>query len=124
MGKKILFVDNEKILLNSYREYFEGKGFTVFTAVTGTEALEVVKNHLFPTIFLDLQMPKMDGVELCREIRKVNPSAWISAVSGQWSLFEIKQCNEAGFNGYFAKPPRLEDLLETAERAFDKFKDT
>ena len=69
-------------------------------------------------MFIDLKLPKMDGVELCKQIRKDRPLAVIYAVTGYPSLFELAHCREAGFDDYFIKPIDLEVLLKASEDAF------
>jgi len=71
-------------------------------------------------MFLDLNMPGMNGVELCRKIRHDFPMAIIHAMTGYSSLFELANCREAGFDDYFTKPVQLEQLIEAAEHAFRK----
>jgi len=74
----------------------------------------------FPVFFLDLNLPGMDGVALCRQIRKGWPMTICFAVTGYSSLFELSDCLEAGFEDYFTKPASLSDLLAAAEHAFKK----
>jgi len=71
-------------------------------------------------MFLDLNMPGMNGVTLCERIRKDTPLAIIHAVTGYASLFELSDCREAGFDDYFYKPVKLSLLLKAAEDAFNK----
>jgi len=71
-------------------------------------------------MFLDLNLPGMNGVELCRKIRKDRPIAVIHAITGYASLFELTDCREAGFDDYFTKPADMEMLLTAAQNAFEK----
>jgi CheY-like chemotaxis protein len=65
-------------------------------------------------------MPGMNGIQLCKEIRKINPMSIIHAVTGYASLFELTDCREAGFDDYYTKPVKLELLYRAAEEAFNK----
>jgi len=67
-----------------------------------------------------LRCPGMNGVDLCREIRKQYPMAIPYAVTGYASLFELTDCRDAGFEDYFTKPASLSDLLDAAAHAFKK----
>lgn len=68
MGYKLLMVDDDKELLKMLSSYFSLKSYTVITAENGIEALE--KIHLKPDIILlDVNMPRLDGIEVCRRIR-------------------------------------------------------
>lgn len=84
------------------------------------KALKIVKEASIHVMFLDLKMPGMNGVELCRKIKKDRPMAIIHAVTGFVSLFELSDCREAGFEDYFTKPVNLKQLYRAADIAFEK----
>jgi len=118
--KRILVVDDEKQIRELYSEAFARAGYEVATAESGEEALEVFNKQPFWVLFLDLNLPGMNGIDLCRTIRKQYPMAISYAVTGYASLFELSDCRDAGFEDYFTKPVGLSDLLEAAEHAFNK----
>ncbi len=62
----------------------------------------------------------MNGIELCKQIRKDKPKAIIHAVTGYASHFEVSACREVCFDDYFTKPVNLELLLKAAKNAFEK----
>jgi len=98
---------------------FEIQGYAVETAETAEAALEILKTEKFKIMFLDLLLPGMDGLDLCREIRKDEPKALIFAITGHASKFELNGCLDAGFDGYFLKPLNLKLLSEIVEEAFN-----
>ena len=118
--KRILVVDDEKQIRDMYSQAFTRAGYEVTTAESAEEALEIFKREQFWVLFLDLNLPGMNGVDLCREIRKQYPMSIAYAVTGYASLFELSDCRDAGFEDYFTKPASLSDLLEAAEHAFKK----
>ncbi len=118
--KRILVVDDEKAILLLFEAAFTKLGYTVITTESAHEALTLLKKKEIPVMFLDLNMPEMDGVKLCREIRKDMPMAIIYAITGHPSLFELADCRDAGFDDYFKKPVNLSTLVKTAEDAFEK----
>ncbi len=118
--KRILVVDDEKQIRDMYSQAFARAGYEVTTAESAEDALEIFKKEQFWVLFLDLNLPGMNGVELCREIRKQYPMAIPYAVTGYASLFELSDCRDAGFEDYFTKPASLSDLVEAAEHAFKK----
>lgn len=118
--KRILVVDDEEQIRELYAQFFSGAGYTVQTAETAEEALEIMRKNPFWVLFLDLNLPGMNGVELCRQIHQEYPMAVAYAVTGYASLFELSDCRAAGFEDYFTKPARLSDLLQAAEHAFLK----
>ena len=119
MDRKILVVDDEVTILMLLREAFERRGYEVVTAQSGEEALEILKEEEFKVMFLDLKLPGIYGLELCKIIRNDQPEAKIFAITGYPSLFEHSNCLAAGFDLYFTKPMNLELLADTARQAFE-----
>ena len=75
--KKILIVDGEGDIRKVFEKAFRRAGYAVRTAASGSEALEILKGDKIQVMFFDLKMPEMDGLELCREVRKDFPMAMI-----------------------------------------------
>ncbi|MGD9973265.1 MAG: response regulator [Desulfatirhabdiaceae bacterium] len=121
MGEnRILVVDDEKQILDLYSQAFSRAGYVVQTAESAEDALDIMAKTPVNVLFLDLNLPGMNGVELCRKIRSGWPMAVCYAVTGYASLFELADCREAGFEDYFTKPASLSDLRDAAEHAFKK----
>ena len=118
--KKILVVDDEEAVLRLFKMAFTKAGYEPVTASSGEEALEILKEEKILVIFSDLNLPGIDGLELCKEIKKNIPMAIIYAITGYASLFQLSDCRDAGFDDYYKKPVRLPVLLEAAEDAFKK----
>lgn len=120
MQKEILVVDDEQPIRDLLSEGFKGAGYEPHTAESAEAALEFLKDHKVQVMFLDLKLPGMNGLELARRIRRDNPIAFLYAVTGYVSLFELADCREAGFDDYFTKPVKLSALFKAAEQAFEK----
>lgn len=121
VDRKILVVDDEAPILDMLRRSFEGAGYVVLTASSAEEALDMLAaGQVVNVIFLDLKLPGMNGLQLCRRIKERNPIACLYAVTGYGSLFELADCREAGFDDYFTKPVKLGRLLKTAQDAFER----
>ena len=120
MEKRILVVDDEEAIRGMMEQAFTRSGYEVRLAESAEEALDILGKENIHVMFLDLNMPGMNGVELCRKIRKDRPMAIINAVTGYTSLFELADCREAGFDDYFTKPVELDMLFKAAQDAFDK----
>ncbi len=118
--KKILVVDDEQQIRDMYSQAFSRAGYTVQTADSAEEALAILEHERYWVMFLDLNLPGMNGVDLCRQIRKDWSIAICYAVTGYASLFELSDCREAGFEDYFTKPTSLAELLDAADHAFKK----
>lgn len=120
--KKVLIVDDEIAILNTLKEVFIKSGYEVLAAESAETAIEMLKNTSAMVMFLDLQLPGMNGIDLCREIRKSNHIAIIHALTGYVNIFGLIDCRQAGFDDFFTKPVAIDILLEAAEIAFNKLK--
>jgi DNA-binding response OmpR family regulator len=69
MGKKILVVDDEEMILKLLRIHLRKLGFKVREAANGTEALEILGNDNFDLLICDIKMPKKDGWQLLKEVK-------------------------------------------------------
>ena len=119
---KVLIVDDDAAILSLFKQVFSKAGYGVATAGSAEEALEILSEETFHLIFLDLNLPGMSGIELCRIIRKDKPMAIVFAMTGYSSLFELSDCRDAGFEDYFKKPIKLSELIKNASIAVDKIK--
>lgn len=118
MRKKILVVDDDTIFLRIMRHGLEKAGYEVLVAENAVEALDKVRSEGMQVFFLDLSLPDMDGLALCRTIRGENPAAVTIAVTSYSSVFEILKCREAGFDDYFRKPIEMSHIVQAAGEAF------
>ncbi len=118
--KKILVVDDEKAIINLLEQAFSRNGYEVRSALDAETALQILENETIYVMFFDLNLPGMNGIELCREIKKRIPISVIYAITGYASLFELADCRDAGFEDYFKKPVNLSTLMDRAASAFEK----
>lgn len=120
MSNTILVVDDEESVRRLLARTLTKAGFRVQEAASGDEALSLLSKEQIQVMFLDLQLPGMNGIELCRQIRKEYPVACIFALTGLASVFDLVECREAGFDDYFVKPFDGEMIVKTARDAFDR----
>lgn len=107
---KVLIVDDEKLIRNVIREYAELEHFEVFEAEDGLKAIDIVQNNDIDVIVLDIMMPKLDGYQTYREIKKIKniPTIILSARSEEYDkLFGF----ELGVDDYLAKPFSPKELI-------------
>jgi len=112
----LLFVDDEKDLLDTFREFFSELGYLVHTANNGQEALLRIKEEQPRVVFLDISMPHMDGTETLRLIREIDPTIQVIIVSGYASAPMARELLKEGAFDFFQKPVDLMQLHEAAER--------
>jgi DNA-binding response OmpR family regulator len=120
--KRILVVDDEAAILDILKEMFTLSGYDVVTAASAETALEILRSEQIMVMFLDLKLPEMSGIDLCKEIRKKNKVAIIHALTGHVNNFGADECRSAGFDDYFIKPVQMKSLVDAAENAFNKLK--
>lgn len=122
MNNKILVVDDEKMIRTMLEKALSRKGYDVICAESAEEALDVLNNEVIQVMFLDLKLPGMTGLELCRKIRDEYPLSVMYAITGYTSNFDLSDSREAGFEDYFTKPVDLQTIFQAAEEAFEKIK--
>lgn len=83
MGKKILLVDDEPVILETYSALLSEKGFSVVTASSGREALETFSGNSFDLVITDLAMPDGDGFKLLEEIKEISPHTPVIVFTGK-----------------------------------------
>jgi DNA-binding response OmpR family regulator len=111
-SKQILIVDDDEALRRSLAEQLElHEGFEIFQAEDGKRALEVVKEHHFEVILLDVGLPDTDGRDLCRLMRRQGVKTPIIMLTAHDSDADTILGLDSGANDYIPKPFRLGVLL-------------
>jgi len=117
MVDKLLIVEDEHETREMLARFISRRGVEVFAAGTGKEAIELFAQHKPTITLLDVKLPDMTGVEVLREIKKIEPSAIAYFVTGTTTadlVFE-KNAQELGATGYYSKPINLEDIMKLLE---------
>ena len=120
MERKLMIVDDEVSIRDLFQSAFSDAGYSVYLAENSEQALQILTQDEIDLIFLDLKLFGMNGIELCRQIKKDKPVSIIYAITGWTGLFEVEECREAGFDDYFTKPFQLNVLFKAVEDAFEK----
>jgi two-component system, OmpR family, response regulator len=99
----VLFVDDDVRLCDAFRDLAEASGHSADVAYNGSDAMQLAGANRYDTIFLDINLPDVDGRDLCRRLRAAGPSrlACVVAVTGSREHDGIKQ---ELFDGFFLKP--------------------
>jgi CheY-like chemotaxis protein len=118
--KKILVVDDEVTILDMLKDVFSSAGYTVLTAGTAEEALQILQKESIMVMFLDLTLPGMSGVDLCKKIRVENQICIIHAFTGYSNIYRLLECRAAGFDNFFVKPVKIQLLLDAARESFER----
>ncbi|HXB41861.1 MAG TPA: response regulator [Bacteroidia bacterium] len=109
-NQKILVVEDVKLNQLLMKTLLEEYGFKMDIAANGKIALEKLKKNTYDIIFMDLQMPEMNGFEATQYIRKkINSSIPIIALTADVTTVDVEKCKAAGMNDYISKP--IDDKL-------------
>ncbi len=110
----ILVVDDEPHIIELMRDWLTLHRYTVLTALDGAEGIQLAEAHHPDLILLDVMMPHMDGIEVCKRLRSTDTTADIPIiiVSGRDPAGGRAEGLMAGANDYVTKPVNLEDLSE------------
>ena len=114
MSWSVLIVDDEPLTQDMLRLMLEPAGFRVTGAEHGLEALEIVKESKPDIMILDVMMPHMDGITVCKKLRSNAETADLPIImlSGKTHLNAVEEGLRAGANRYLAKPMSRAELIQ------------
>lgn len=107
---KILIIEDNKTISQNIKKYLEIEWYEILIAENGLYWLEVAKINSFDLIILDLMLPGMDGIEVCKQIKKVQDVP-IIMTTAKWQLEDKLEWFDVGADDYLVKPFDLEELL-------------
>ncbi|MFZ7946513.1 MULTISPECIES: response regulator [Bacillaceae] len=110
MKEKILIVDDQfgiRILLN---EVFQKEGYQTFQAANGVQALEIVTKHDPDLVLLDMKIPGMDGIEILKRMKVIDPDIRVIIMTAYGELDMIQEAKDLGAITHFAKPFDIDDI--------------
>lgn len=110
MANKILVVDDDLNICELLKLYLENEGYMVFTANDGQEAVDTFQNKTPDLVLLDIMLPKKDGWQVCREIRKIS-SAPIIMLTAKGETFDKVLGLELGADDYVVKPFDAKEVM-------------
>lgn len=121
VGKRVLVVDDEPVLVSLLTEILEGEGYLVDAAATAAEAIDRIRDRIYDVAIFDFNLPDMNGVMLHRALRHLDPelasrTLFISGVSQTTDHLGYYGSKGAGF---LAKPFRPERILEAVRSALE-----
>ncbi|MBI4913254.1 MAG: response regulator [Acidobacteria bacterium] len=117
---RILAVDDEAVVLDSFRRILVLEGFSVDTVETGPEALGLVQRNDYDFLFTDLKMPVMDGVEVVKAVKHLRPDVDVVVITGYGTIETAVQTLQFGACEYVQKPFTAEELGDFARRLLIK----
>ena len=111
MNEHVLVVDDDPEIRDSVRRGLSVEGYTVSLAEDGTEALNAARDRAPDFVVLDVMLPKLDGLEVCRRLRMAEDSLPIVLLTARDAVPDRVAGLEMGADDYLVKPFAIEELL-------------
>jgi DNA-binding NtrC family response regulator len=119
-SKAILIVDDEFSVRDSLRRWFAKQGYRTEAAKDASEALERIEESPWDVVILDIKMPGMDGLELQRRIREIDPALIVIMITAYASVETAVRALKEGAHDYVTKPVDPDELSHVVERALEQ----
>ncbi len=115
----ILIIDDEKSQRDILTGYLRKKGFKIFSASSGVEGINIVKENLIDIILSDFKMPDKTGLEVLEEIKKINPEISFAIITAYGTIENAVKAMRMGADDYISKPVNLDELDILLERIIE-----
>ena len=116
----ILLIDDEKVLLKSISDDLKENGYEATTAISGEEGMRRFKLLQHDLVIIDLKMESMDGLEVSRQIKQLNPETPIMILTGYGFMETTIEALRLDLGDYVLKPVKRDDLFEKIHRCLEK----
>jgi DNA-binding NtrC family response regulator len=119
-GLEILVVDDEDVIRDGLKRILEGRCFTVETCRSGHAAIELLQKKDYGLIITDLKMPGMNGIEVLKAVKALQPDVPVIMITGYASVETAVEAMKNGAVDYVSKPFAPEQILEKIDRALEQ----
>jgi len=111
---KFLVVDDEKGISEQLKEFLEDRKYTAFAATDAVKAIEIMKKEKPNIVILDIRLEGSSGIDLLREIKKINRKARVIMLTGYPDDKTRSMSKELGASAYLTKPYNFEEIVKVA----------
>lgn len=115
----LLIIDDDPAACRIFKKIIEKEGYRVLTATDAGKGLRLIKEKSPEIVFLDIKMPRIDGIELLRRIRKANQNVIVIMLTGFATLDTARKAMELGAHDYVTKPFDLEAIKASIRDALE-----
>lgn len=119
--KKILLIDDDRAIRLVLSTVLKKNNYLPVEAPNGQKAIEIFKNELPAAVLLDVKIPEMDGIQILQELKKIDSDVPIIMVTGYADIPTAVQAIKLGAYDFLSKPPHVEKLVLTLERAIENY---
>src|SRR5512137_242544 len=120
---RILAVDDEAIVLDSFRKILVAAGYAIDTVESGREALGLVQKHPYDFVFTDLKMPEMDGLDVVKGVKHFSPESDVVVITGYATIESAVNAMKFGAMDYVQKPFTEDELMEFTKKCLFRRQD-
>ncbi len=117
---KVLIVDDEEDFVETVVKRLIDRGVQAVGVTSGIAALEVCEENHFDVVILDVRMPRMDGIQTLRELKKKHPLTEVIMLTGHGSVDSGIKGLQLGAYNYIMKPVKIDELLKQISLAFER----
>jgi DNA-binding NtrC family response regulator len=117
---RFLIVDDDKEFANVLAEHLVARGYPAKAVYDGQEGLDAFRTGGFQVVFTDLQMPGMDGIEVVREIKRLDNRSVVVVITGFGTIESAVKAIKEGAYDFITKPVKFEQLDIVVDRALEK----
>lgn len=115
-----LIVDDDEDTLETLKDCFHEKGYSIETAKTGKDAITKAKNRFFDVALIDMKLPDTTGIEVLRTFRRNYPNMANIIITGNATVQNTVDALNLGANSYVMKPIDIERLDQTIEKFYEQ----
>ncbi len=120
---RILAVDDEPVVLDSFRKILVVAGYAIDTVESGREALGLVQKHKYDFVFTDLKMPEMDGLDVVKGVKHFSPESDVIVITGYATIESAVNAMKYGAMDYVQKPFTEDELVDFTKKCLIRRKD-
>ena len=120
---RILAVDDEAIVLDSFRKILVAAGYAIDTVESGREALGLVQKHKYDFVFTDLKMPEMDGLDVVKGVKHYSPDSDVVIITGYATIESAVNAMKWGAMDYVQKPFTEDELVDFTKKCLFRRQD-
>jgi signal transduction histidine kinase len=120
--ERVVVIDDDEIMLLSCSEILTRAGFEVETFVSGEEGIRRIQEAPAALLFVDLKMPRIDGMEVIRRVRQIDPSMVIVVITGYATIATAVEAMKAGAYDFLPKPFTIDEFSVILNRGFERWR--